>query len=152
MEKGRGMIWSLVLAQRQWNEGSCPGCAAHLLLYCSVQLSEFLWRDYDSSLVCRNMTGRNLSLPLENCDILQKSKYLFKWLMLPAVTRSSVVCIMWYRPGCTITLGVGIRLNKKKKRQNRRDYENIQLGFDSQNEAAVSAMLSELYFVPFLMA
>lgn len=44
------------------------------------------------------------------------------------------------------------KASHQKKRQNGRDYENIQLGFDSQSEAAVSATLSELYFVPFLMA
>jgi len=43
---------------------------------------------------------------------------------------------------------------KKKARspmQNGKDYENNQLVLDSQNAAVVSATLSELYFVPFLM-
>ena len=35
--------------------------------------------------------------------------------------------------------------------QNGKDYENNQLVLDSQNAAVVSATLSELYFVPFLM-
>lgn len=35
--------------------------------------------------------------------------------------------------------------------QNGKDCENIQLVLDSQNKAAVSATLSELYFAPFFM-
>lgn len=154
--KDGGMVWSLVLVWRWWNEGSGPGSAADLP-YCSVYLSESVllwWR----KMVIQWRAGvwqREICVcHWKMSDIVQKSNDLWKWLMLPIITRISLMWIGWQQTWLHNYTGNRHETLRGERSKNPHvKWKGLwkHSVLDSPNEAAVSAALSKLYFASFLM-